>query len=73
RSKAMGGFNHVLAMLAETPSGWKLIGWSETPDAAITYLTDLYYQTAAEDFRPEKRASGSRGLGPEPHEPRTVL
>jgi hypothetical protein len=52
RSKAMGGFNHVLAMLVETAQGWKLAGWSETPDAAITYLTDLYYQTAAEDFRP---------------------
>ncbi len=52
RGKAMGGFNHVLAMLAHTAAGWKLIGWSETPDAAITYLTQLYYKTAAEDFRP---------------------
>lgn len=52
RGKAMGGFNHVLAMLRHSDSGWKLIGWSETPDAAITYLTQLYYRTAAEDFRP---------------------
>jgi hypothetical protein len=52
RGKAMGGFNHVLAMLRQTPEGWKLTGWSETPDAAITYLTQLYYRTASEDFRP---------------------
>jgi hypothetical protein len=50
RGKAMGGFNHVLAMLRGTAAGWKLVGWSETPDAAITYLTQLYYRTAAEDF-----------------------
>ena len=52
RSKAMGGFNHVLAMLVRAENGWKLAGWSETPDAAITYLTDMYYRTAAQDFRP---------------------
>jgi hypothetical protein len=39
-------------MLRRTDAGWKLIGWSETPDAAITYLTQLYYQSAAADFRP---------------------
>lgn len=50
RGKAMGGFNHVLAMLVDTPAGWRLAGWSETPDAAITYMTDLYYQKAAPDF-----------------------
>jgi hypothetical protein len=53
RGKAMGGFNHVLAMLRRTAAGWKLAGWSETPDAAITYLTQLYYRTAAADFRPD--------------------
>lgn len=52
RKKAMGGFNRVLCMLVRTDDGWKLVGWSETPDAAITYLTDMYYRTAAEDFRP---------------------
>jgi hypothetical protein len=52
RGKAMGGSNHVLAMLRRTAIGWKLTGWSETPDAAITYLTQLYYQSAAADFRP---------------------
>jgi len=51
RGKAMGGSNHVLAMLRRTAAGWKLTGWSETPDAAITYLTQLYYQSAAADFR----------------------
>ncbi len=50
RGKTMGGFNHVLAMLVMTASGWKLAGWSETPDAAITYLTDLYYRSADPDF-----------------------
>jgi hypothetical protein len=50
RGKAMGGSNHVLAMLRRTDAGWKLTGWSETPDAAITYLTQLYYQSAAADF-----------------------
>lgn len=52
RGRAMGGFNRVLAMLSLTDAGWKIVGWSETPDAAITYLTDMYYRTAAEDFRP---------------------
>lgn len=50
RGKVMGGFNHVLAMVSATTTGWKLVGWSETPDAAITYLTQLYYRTAAADF-----------------------
>lgn len=50
RGKSMGGFNHVLAMLRRGAEGWKLIGWSETPDAAITYLTQLYYRTASADF-----------------------
>lgn len=52
RSKAMGGFNRVLVMLVLTDVGWKIVGWSETPDAAITYLTDMYYRSASEDFRP---------------------
>jgi hypothetical protein len=42
----------VLAMLRLSTDGWKLTGWSETPDAAITYLTQLYYRTASADFRP---------------------
>lgn len=51
RGKAMGGFNHVLAMLRRGVAGWRLIGWSETPDAAITYMTQLYYRSAAPDFQ----------------------
>ncbi len=50
RGKAMGGFNRVLTMLVFDKGSWKLVGWSETPDAAITYMTDLYYRTAAEGF-----------------------
>ena len=52
RSKAMGGFNRVLVMLLLDDGDWKLVGWSETPDAAITYLTDMYYRQAADDFQP---------------------
>ena len=36
--KAMGGENHVLALL----HGDRFAGWSETPDAAITYVRALY-------------------------------
>jgi hypothetical protein len=50
RGRSMGGCNRVLAMLVKDSDGWKLVGWSETPDAAITYLTDLYYRSASADF-----------------------
>jgi hypothetical protein len=40
--KAMGGDNKVLALL----HGERLAGWSETPDAAITYIRALYEQQA---------------------------
>lgn len=36
--KAMGGENHVFALL----HGDRFAGWSETPDAAITYMRALY-------------------------------
>lgn len=42
RGQAMGGHNHVLVMLCATTESWRLCGWSETPDAAITYLRRLY-------------------------------
>ena len=42
RGKAMGGENHVLALLTRTPGGWRFAGWSETPDAAISYIARLY-------------------------------
>ena len=40
--KAMGGENHVLALLRMTENGLKLRGWSETPDAPIAYVRRLY-------------------------------
>ena len=44
--KRMGGDNHVLALLRETPNGIRLGGWSETPDAPIAYVRRLYEQNA---------------------------
>lgn len=44
--KRMGGDNHVLALVKETAAGAKLIGWSETPDAPISYMRRLYEQIA---------------------------
>lgn len=49
RGKAMGGFIRVLATLVLTQGRWRLVGWSGTPDAATTYLTDRYHRTAAAD------------------------
>lgn len=40
--KAMGGENHVLALVRESGSSVKLVGWNETPDAPITYMGQLY-------------------------------
>ncbi len=48
--KAMGGQNHVLAMVRQTDAGLKLTGWSETPDAPITYMRQLYEWNAASDL-----------------------
>lgn len=36
--KAMGGDNHVLALL----HGERFAGWSETPDAPIAYIRAMY-------------------------------
>lgn len=47
--KTMGGENHVLTILKQTPKGLKLICWSETPDAPITYMGRLY-EWAGERF-----------------------
>lgn len=49
--KAMGGENHVITLVKETPSGLKLCGWSETPDAPITYMGRMYEWAASDDFR----------------------
>lgn len=42
--KAMGGDNHVLALL----HGERFAGWSETPDAPISYVRRLYETQARE-------------------------
>ncbi|MEM7281797.1 MAG: hypothetical protein AAF438_09240 [Pseudomonadota bacterium] len=44
--KTMAGENHVLAMLRRKDSGLKFCGWSETPDAPITYMGRLYQWAA---------------------------
>jgi hypothetical protein len=49
--KAMGGINHTLCLMKETPNGLKLCGWSETPDAPITYMAKLYEWAASDDFK----------------------
>lgn len=38
----MGGDNHVIALLQETPEGLKLTAWIEAPNAPINYIADLY-------------------------------
>ncbi len=48
--KAMGGDNHVLAMVRATPQGLRFVGWNETPDAPISYMRQLYERTAAADI-----------------------
>ena len=50
RGKAMGGDNHVLILLRDTASGPKLVGWSETPDAPVSYVARLYVKNAAPDL-----------------------
>ncbi len=42
----MGGDNHILALLAVEDGEIRLSGWSETPDAPITYMRDLYTRRA---------------------------
>lgn len=49
--KAMGGENHVVTLVKETPIGLKLCGWSETPDAPITYMGRMYEWAASADFK----------------------
>ena len=46
RGECMGGSNHVMVFLCRTAGDWKLCGWSETPDAAITYMRSLYFANA---------------------------
>ena len=44
--KAMGGTNHVVALTTQTGAGLRWAAWSETPDAAITYVRRLYENEA---------------------------
>jgi hypothetical protein len=47
RGSAMGGDNHILCLLSHATGGWKLCGWSETPDAPISYMARLYKYAAS--------------------------
>jgi len=49
RGKAMGGDNNVVALFGSRDGDWRLRGWVETPDAAITYLRSLYIANADQD------------------------
>lgn len=42
RGKAMGGDNHVAAIVADTGAGPRFRSWIEAPDAPINYLRRLY-------------------------------
>ena len=44
--RAMGGSNHVVALTTQTDAGLRWAAWSETPDAAITYVRRLYENEA---------------------------
>ncbi|MEJ2534744.1 MAG: hypothetical protein P8008_04590, partial [Gammaproteobacteria bacterium] len=46
RGRAVGGENHVLALLCEDGDALRLCAWSETPDAALTTLRNLYFARA---------------------------
>jgi hypothetical protein len=48
RGIPLGGDNHVLCLLRQLEGGWKLCGWSETPDSPILYVAELYKK----DVRP---------------------
>jgi len=48
--KAMGGENHVLALIRKRGNQVKLCGWSETPNAPLTYMRQLYGWMADKSF-----------------------
>ncbi len=50
RGTAMGGHNHVLMMFKKTPDGPRLTMWSETPDAPVSYVAELYKKDVSEGF-----------------------
>jgi hypothetical protein len=46
--ESMGGTNHVIALLKQTPEALKLTAWIEAPNAPINYIAELYLK----NFRP---------------------
>ena len=48
--KSMGGENHVLALVHQKNTRLALVGWSETPDAPISYMRRLYEWVADPDL-----------------------
>lgn len=48
--QSMGGSNHVIAMLVETPDGPRLAAWIEAPNAPISYIAQLYLQNVRPGF-----------------------
>ncbi|UCG72821.1 MAG: hypothetical protein JSV45_00090 [Chromatiales bacterium] len=48
--KSMGGTNHVIALLKETPDGPRLMAWIEAPNAPISYIAELYLQNVSPGF-----------------------
>lgn len=47
---AMGGNNHLLCLLHSDGEDLRLCGWSETPDAPITYMAQLYQKDVTPGF-----------------------
>ena len=48
--QAMGGNNHVIALLKRTDAGLKLRAWIEAPLAPISYIAELYLNNVRPDF-----------------------
>ena len=48
--QTMGGENHVVALLKTNGDDWRLVAWIEAPNAAITYMAQLYLQNVSPGF-----------------------
>ena len=48
--QAMGGDNHVIAMVRTSGSDYRFTAWIEAPNAPITYMTQLYLQNVSPGF-----------------------
>ena len=46
RGQAMGGDNHVFLLIRGAGETLRLLAWSETPDAPLTYIRSLYFKDA---------------------------